>query len=139
MLCMFVCDREKKTETEKESNRETKISERERESNRKRERSIFTVCEPIVWCVHMCWYVCMHVLLLFLIQGLSLKERPIDWGELTGQWALGPLVTHLCLMWNAAYTTVLTFSYDLGMQIHVFILAQILRLTDLYPSPRINF
>lgn len=122
MLCIFVCDREKKTETEKESNRETKTSERE--SNRERERSIFMVCELSVCCVRMCWYVCMHVLLLFLIQGLSLKERPIDWGELTGQWALGPLVTHLCLMWNAAYTTVLTFSYVLGMQIYVFILAQ---------------
>lgn len=122
MLYMFVCNRKKKTETEKESNRETKTSERE--LDRERERSIFMGCELSVWCVHMCWYVCMHVPLLFLIQVLSLKERPINWGELTGQWALDPLVTHLCLMLNAAYNTVLTLSCDLGMQIYVLILAQ---------------
>lgn len=60
MLCIFVCDREKKTETEKESNRETKTSERE--SQTEKEREVFLWCVNLVFgvcaCVDMC--VCMY-------------------------------------------------------------------------------
>lgn len=77
MLCMFVCDREKKTETEKESNRETKTSERERVKQRKREKYFYSVWTYSLVGAHV--LICVYACTAIIFDSGTLTEGETHW------------------------------------------------------------